>query len=46
MGKVHPDLGPVVAVGLGQPGRGVDALEMIDLGMAQMMNCNFIKAKS
>jgi hypothetical protein len=32
LGRVHPDLGPVVAVGLGQPGQGVDPLELIDLG--------------
>ena len=32
LGQVHPDLGQVVVVGLGQPGQGVDQLEMIDLG--------------
>jgi hypothetical protein len=32
LGRVHPDLGQVVAVGLGQPGQGVDPLELIDLG--------------
>jgi hypothetical protein len=32
VGRVHPDLGLVVAVGLGQHGQGVDPLELIDLG--------------
>jgi hypothetical protein len=32
LGEVHPDLGQVVAVGLGQLGKGVDSQELIDLG--------------